>query len=238
MARYARYYNKIESIWDGKRYITVSVLPVEYRGSWAHAKGDDTAKAAEQQQENFNSQLMNIFQQQFGQQTQVLNYLKGKMQPMIDNPTGYDAATLAAMRTSATDTLSNNYQNAQKALQNQEYTSGGRDLPSGTSAQLNEALLNSEAADKSNAQNTITLNDANLKQQNYWNAVNVLNGTAAQFNPLGYASAATSGSGAVAGLSNAVTNSQNTGLTALLGGVAGGVFGAAGKAGGFSSLFS
>jgi len=75
--------------------------------------------------------------------------------------------------------------------------------------QQTAALLTAEAADKGNAQNTITLNDANLKNTNYWNAMNVLSGNvASQFNPLGYANSATSGSNAVAGLSQAYTQSQ------------------------------
>jgi len=186
-------------------------------------KGDSTAKAAEQQQAAFNSQLMTIFNQQFAKQSQLLTYLQGKLQPMINNPTGYAPDALAAMRTSATDTLSQQYQNAQAALNNQQLQkNGGSDLPSGAQEQLDAALLQSEATDKANAQNTITMNDANLKQSNYWNALNVLNGqTAQQYNPLGYASAATSGSEAVANLSQAYTTSQGPGIMGMIGSLAG-----------------
>ena len=237
-----RIYTKTVSMWDEsrQRYVTDEAESewYEYEGPVALCKGDDTAKAAEQQQMNFNSQLMAIFQQQFAKQSAVLDFLKGKLQPMIDKPTGYSPEALTTMRTSATDTLSDAYQNAQRALQNKEFTQGGRDLPSGINDQIDAALLTAEAKDKANAQNTITLNDENLKQSNYWNAMNVLSGNvASQFNPLGYAGAATSGSNAVAGLSQAVTNSQQTGLGALFGGLAGGVFGAAGQAGGFGKLF-
>lgn len=234
----ARYYTKIQYVWDGSGYTLVGISPVEYGGEFALCKGDDTAKAAEQQQASFNSQLMSIFNQQFSKQSAILDFLKGKLEPMIDNPTGYSPEALTAMRTSADETLSDQYQHAQQALQNKEFTQGSRDLPSGVNDELDEALLNAEAKDKSNAQNTITLNDENLKQSNYWNALNVLSGqVASQFNPLGYAGAATSGSNAVAGLSNAYTQSQGPGLASILGGVAGGVFGAAGEAGGFGKLF-
>ena len=231
----------VEMIWDEfrKEYIRTGVWPVWYNDDApvARLKGDSTAKAAEQQQAAFNAQLMSIFQQQFGRQSAIFDYLKGKMQPMIDNPTGYSPEALAAMRTSATDQLSNGYQNAQKALQTREFADGGRDLPSGVNAQLDSSLLTAEAADKSNAQNNITLANENLKQQNYWNALNVLNGVAVQENPLGYANSATAGSGAVANLSNAFTASQGPGWGSILGGVAGGVLGAAGQAGGFGALF-
>lgn len=191
--------------------------------SWKF-KGDATAQAAEQQQAAFDTQLMTTFQAQYGQQQKLLTYLQGKLQPMVDNPTGYSAPALAAMRTSATDSISGSYQNAQRALNNEQVSqNGGSDLPSGTSAQLDAALLNSEASDKSNAQDTITLNDENLKQSNYWNALNVLNGQATTaYNPLGYAGAATSGAGAVSGLSQAVTQSSQSQLLGALGGIAGG----------------
>lgn len=186
-------------------------------------KGDDTAKAAEQQQAAFNAQLMSIFTQQFDKQQALLGYLKGKLQPMINNPTGYSPKELAALRTGATDQLSVAYQNAQKALNNEELQkNGGSDLPSGTTAQLDAALLQQEAQDKANAQNTITMNDENLKQTNYWNALNVLNGqTAVQYNPLGYAQTATEGSNAVANLSTAYKQSQQSGLMGMLGSLAG-----------------
>jgi hypothetical protein len=231
-----------------------SVLEAEgydYDGEWALAKGDDTAKASEaaslqnqQTQMQFNQQLMAVFQKQFGQQTDVLNYIKGKMQPLIDNPTGASPEALAAMRTSATDQISNQYQSAQKALQRTQFANGSRDLPSGVNDQLNEALLQSEASDKAGAQNNITIQDENLKQANYWNAVNTLSGTAAQFNPQSYAGSATnaansasSAGDSVGNLSQAVTASNGPTVGAILGGLAGGAISAAGSAGGFKNLF-
>lgn len=215
----------------------ISRIGHEYNGPIALCKGDSTAKAAEQQQLQFDSQLMAIFQQQFGKQSQVFDYLKSKMQPMIEKPTGLSAEGLAAARTSATDQLSQEYQNAQRALNAKMASSGESTLPSGVGAQLNEVLLNAEAADKATAQNQITMQNEQLKQNNYWNAVNALNGVGAQFNPLGYANSATSGSGAVAGLSNAVTAANGPGIGQILGGAVGGVVSAAGTAGGFGKLF-
>lgn len=205
-------------------------------------KGDEVAEQQEQQTANFNSQLMQIFNKQYSSQQQVLTYLQGKLQPMIDNPTGYSPDALAAQRTSATDTLSAEYQNAQKALQNTEFSQGSRDLPSGVNDQLNEALLQGEASDKANAQNTITTNNAALEQSNYWNALSALNGQATTaYNPLGYAGAATSGANAVTGLSQAVTASQGPSIGSILGGIAGAGVGALGaglgKAGSFGALF-
>jgi hypothetical protein len=218
-------------------YIPVSEISFEYEGPLDLQKGDSTAKAAEKQQLAFNTQLMSIFSQQFGQQSKIFDYLKGKLQPMIDNPTGLSAEGLAAARTANTDQFSTAYQNAQRALNAKMAASGESQLPSGVGEQLNEALLNAEAADKATGQNQITMQNEQLKQQNYWNAVNGLTGQQAQLNPLGYASSATSGSGAVANLSQAVTASNGPTFGAILGGVAGGALQGAGAAGGFGKLF-
>lgn len=209
------YYSRIRYEYTDTGAMRVAFLRTRpYSGPWALCKGDDTAKAAEQQQANFNNQLMSIFQQQYSKQSEVLDFLKGKLQPMIDNPTGYSDQSLAAMRTSATDNLSSEYQNAQKTLQNNlNQRNGGSDLPSGTEDQLQAALLNNEATDKANAQNTITLNNENLKNSNLWNAMNVLSGNvASQFNPLGYASAASTGGNTVANLSQANTAASGSGF--------------------------
>jgi hypothetical protein len=224
-------------VFDMETGALISRDGFEYVGAVELCKGDSTAKAAEQQQASFDSQLMAAFQQQFGKQSAVTSYLTSKLQPMIDNPTGVSAADLAAARTSSDDQFSSAYQNAQKALNAKMATSGDSQLPSGVGAQLNSALLQAEAADKATGQNTITMQNEQLKQQNYWNAVNGLNGVATTENPLGYANSATSGSGAVANLSQAVTASSGPTFGSIIGGLAGGALSAAGNAGGFSSLF-
>lgn len=219
------------------QYIPVSEVSFNYDGPIALCKGDSTAKKAEQQQAAFNTQLMSVFQQQFATQKNTLDYLKAKMQPMIDNPTGLSAEGLAAARTANTDQYSAAYQNAQQALNRKMVTAGESELPSGVGAQLNAALFNAEAADKATGQNQITMQNEQLKQQNYWNAVNALSGVATQNNPLGYANSATAGSGAVANLSQAVTAANGPGWGSIVGGIAGGALQGAGQAGGFSKLF-
>jgi hypothetical protein len=203
----------------------------EYTGPVALFKGDSTAKDAEVQQNQFDSQLMNIFQQQYATQKSQLDYLTSKMQPMINNPTGYSDSDLTAMRTSATDTDSAAYQNAQKSLNATMAANGDTAaLPSGVSGQLDAALTNQEAAQKSSDQNAITVQNANLKQSNYWNAINTLNGVSASQNPLGYASSATSGTNAVASVGNTVNAANQSQLLGALGGVASGVGSALGGA--------
>lgn len=185
-------------------------------------KGDPLAKQSEQlslqnqaQQMQFNTQLMQIFNKQYEQQQDVLNYLKAKAEPMIEHPTGYSDEALAGMRTSASDTIARNTQAAQQAGQAQRFALGSRDLPSGVDDQINAAINDSSAAQQSSAQNQITQANEDLKQKNYWNAMGVLGGTGAAFNPQSYASEATgagnaaSGAGnTTAGLANAYMNSK------------------------------
>ena len=212
-------------------YVSVTSVRVPYFGDWTLCKGDPLAQQAEQSQVNFNNQLMQVFSQQYATQSNTLNYLKGKMQPIIDaGDTGYDPATLTAMRTSASDTNSQQFQNAQQALQNRiSAGSGGSKLVgvSGAATQDISQLMAAGAETEAGSQNQITTNNANLKQQNYWNAINVLNGNAAQNNPLGYASSANQGGDAAANLSQANTASQQSGLLGALGGIVGGLGGAA-----------
>jgi len=194
-------------------------------------KGDNTLKQSEQQQAQLNQQLSQAFTTQFGKQSQILSYLQGKLQPMIDNPTGFSPEALTALRTSASDTNSQQFNNAQTALNDQLAARGGAGaLPSGVDAQLRAQLAQGGAQQEASTQNQITLNDEQLKQQNYWNAINALSGNASQLNPLGYSGGATAGAGAVAGLGQAYKASQASPLLGALGGIAGGVLsGAASK---------
>ena len=137
---------------------------------------------------------------------------QGRLKPMINNPTGYSPAALAAMRAQATDTIAMNFQHAQQALGEHEAQTGGNNLPSGVNAQLDADLYAQEAEQQAGAANNITLQNENLKQQNYWAAINALSGNAAQVNPLGYAQSANQGGDAAASLSEANTRANNSGF--------------------------
>jgi hypothetical protein len=197
----------------------------EYEGAVAFCKGDKIAKKAEQQQLDFQTQLSKIFTQQYGDQKAQLDYLNGQLKPLVENPTGFTPAQLAAQRTSASDTDTATFQQAQDALNNQtSQASGGSKLVgvAGANVQAKAELLNAAAQKSASDQNAITTQDALLAQQNKWNAVNVLSGNAAQMNPLGYASATTGAGSSVAGLSQAYTQSNQSQILGALGGIAGG----------------
>lgn len=183
-------------------------------------KGDPTAQAAEASQASFDNTLQGIFEQQYGKQSAITDYLTQQMEPLIsEGGQGYSPQDLAAMRTSATDTLSNQFQGAERAANATE----SRGLPSGVNAQIGGALTGEEAQQQSAAQLGITQQNEALKQQNYWNSINVLSGQAATLNPLGYATSATGGSNSVAGLSQAETQAAGPTFGAVLGSLFGGI---------------
>lgn len=210
---------------------------VWWDGTVELCKGDQTVSAAETAQANFTNTLQQIFSTQYATQQAQLQFLQNTLQPQIANPQGYTPAQLTAMRTGATDTIAQQTANAQQAVQATEAARGGNGLPSGVSAQIDAQLKEGQAQQTSAAQNTITTQNAQLQQQNYWNAISALSGTAAQENPLGYSGAATSGANSVGNLGQVEYNTQQSGVLGALTGLAGSVAGAAGRAGGFGALF-
>jgi hypothetical protein len=193
------------------------------------SSGDSTAKSAESTSAAFQDTLTKAFQTQFGQNQDLYNFLSGTLKSQVSNPQGYGDTTLAAMRTGATDTIASQYQNAQKVLQNRQFINGGEALPSGVNAMQTGALAQGQASDTAKTQNDITTADANLKQQNYWNAVSALNGVNQGNNANGTANTANGAGSTTANLSSAVTSSQAAAMSpfnALIG-AAGGVASAA-----------
>jgi hypothetical protein len=248
------YYEKIElQLTDNiGEYIVISEIKVPWEGPWALCGGggtpDPEAQAEEAETVTFDQSLMNIFQQQYATQQKQLSYLQGKMEPIINaGGQGYTPDQLASMRTAATDVNSEQFQGAQQALNNTiAANSGGSKLTgvAGSTIQANAELNAAEAQTQAQAQETITSQNAQLQQSNYWNAINALNGVAAQENPLGYASASNQAGSTVADLTNANANyikSTQSPLMGALGGIiggsVGGLFQGAGQAGGFGALF-
>jgi hypothetical protein len=182
-----------------------------------------------QQQLQFNTQMMALFQKQFASQQNVLNYLQSITKPIVAQSLkgqGMSTPALNAMRTSATDTLSSQFQSAQQALNATEagQMGGTNVLPSGTRAQLNAALLASEAQSKAGAQNQITQYNQDLANSNLWKSLNVISGVGNTTDPLGYAGAfnqggatIAQGSGAQSQLQNAITQANNSSFFGTLG---------------------
>jgi hypothetical protein len=202
----------------------------EYDGVVDICKGDSTAQGEEQSQANFSQQLQQAFQTNNAAQQNQLNFLNTKMQAAINNPQGYNAQTLASMRAQANDQVSAEDQNVQRSVNASEATKGGAAaLPSGAGAQINAAIASQAAQAGNNAQQTITEQNANLQNQNMWNAVKGEEGVAGMEDPEAMAGADNSAANSVAGLSQAVTASSGPTFGSILGGVVGAGLGAAGN---------
>lgn len=192
-------------------------------------KGDSAIKNQENQQAGFNTQLQNVFTQQFGAQSGILNFLQGKLTNQINNPTGFSPAQMAALNTNNTENSAKSFANAQAATQNAEAARGGSALPSGVSAQLAAGNANAAAASNAQGANAIQLANASQQQNNYWNAVQGLSGVANQENPTGFAGLFNQGSSNVGNLGVDYNQTQQSQLESTLGGALGGVAGAVGQ---------
>lgn len=199
-----------------KRFLLAAYYITKW-GGVSGGKGDQTAKSAEASSATFATTLQNAFKTQFGAQSAVLDFLNSKLTAAVDNPQGMSPQALAAARTQATQQTSGDYAKAEQAVNGQIAARGGSTLPSGVDAQIHGSLAAAGANEESNAQNNITLQNEQLRQQNYWNAVSGLNGVANEYNPNGFAGGANSATGNVAGLSTAFQQSKQNGFLSTLG---------------------
>lgn len=193
-------------------------------------KGDKTAEDTEKSQGTFTNLLQQTFATNNAQQQSQLAFLNNKLTSAINNPQGYSPETLASMRAQANDAVAAENQNVQRAVNAKQATQGGADaLPSGVNAQVNAAVAAEAAQAGNRAQQDITIQDANLKNDNLWNAVKSEEGVASLEDPTGFAGAETGSAGQVGELSKAVTSAKGPGWGSILGGVVGAGLGAAGS---------
>jgi hypothetical protein len=192
------------------------------------AKGDQTAQGTESSESGFSNTLQQIFNANNASQQNQLNFLNQKMQTAISNPNGYSPSTLASMRAQANDQVAANTQNEERAANNMA-DRGGAGLPSGVAAQNDAAIAENAEQQGRNAQQNITEANANLQNENEWNAVKADEGVAGMENPEGDASGANQAGSTVGALSQAVTSSSGPTAGSILGGVVGAGLGAAGN---------
>jgi hypothetical protein len=193
----------------GGKFEIVSSTVRDYNGPLALCGGgDSTVKGTEQSQQQFTTTLQNAFKQQFGANTGILNFLTGKLTAAVNNPQGFDAKTLASLNTNAVQQTATDYANASKATGAQIAARGGSTLPSGVNAQIQGQLAQAGANEETGQLGQIQLANEQQKQSNYWKAVDQLGGVANQESPAQYGSLANGGAGAVAGLSQAYSASE------------------------------
>lgn len=202
-----------------------------YMAEWpiiSGGKGDQTVKAGEQAQGGFNTTLMNAFTTQFGKTSSIFSDITSRMQNNLANPQGFGAPGLTALRTGATENAAKATANAQQATNLGIAAKGGSALPSGVNAQLTAQNNVAGAALDANSQNQISIEDQQLKNENYWKSAVELNTVAGMENPTGYAGAANQGGDTLANESGAFNASNQSQLLGALGGAVGGIAGAVG----------
>jgi hypothetical protein len=116
---------------------------------------------------------------------------------------GFTSAQQAALRTGAMDTTSQQF-GAAKADAGAAAARYGGDVASGVTGQIEGSLAGQEAETESGEQNKITEANAELQQSNYWKGIQGLSNVASEYNPTGYAGAATSAENATTNAANAV----------------------------------
>lgn len=232
-------YTRIEMQWDAslQQYVTVSEDSFDCpENGLALCKGASSSEnSINQQQQQFQNTLQSDYGQQFANQSNILSSLTNSLSPTVaagPNQFGYSTAQTNALNSTAIQGTAQAYNNAQKALQNQQAAQGGGNmqLPSGVASQ-NNATLASQGANQESSQ-LLGIQNAGYQQgnANYNNAVSALGGVSSQYNPTGYASATTgAGSAAFGGAStiqqqNAASSPWST-IGGLLGGAAGSFLG-------------
>lgn len=188
-------------------------------------KGDSDIKQQEQNQQAFNSQLANAFSTQFGAQSQILNFLNGKLTNQVNNPQGFTPQQMAALNTNNTEGAATNFKNSQQATQAIEAARGGSALPSGVDAQLTAQNATAAAAQQAQGSNQIQLANAATQEQNYWNSISALNNVAQGENATGFGALYNSGSSNVGTLGQQYNATQQSQLESTIGSVLSGAAG-------------
>ncbi len=184
-------------------------------------------KQAYDEQNAFYQQLSQQYSQMFGQQQQALNALHANLAPILNagpNQQAYSDAQLASLNTQANSQVANNYNKATQAVQNK--FAGDVFVPQGAQQQLQGQIASSAAQQLSGEQQNIIQSGYAQGNANYWNAENALNGQAAMLNPTGYANSANGAGQEVGTTANEITQANHSWMN-LVGGVLGGVAGAA-----------
>jgi hypothetical protein len=208
--------------------------------------GDTTAKQTEQAQAAFTTTLTGAFKTAFANNQAILDKLTATLTDAINNPQGFSPKTLALMKTNASDTVTAQTQNAEKAANAYLASRGGPTLGSGVAAQIQGGIAAAGATETAKELSGIDIQSGLLQNENYWRGISGLTNVANAENPTGLANAETGSANATADLSRAYLASQQADWSntfGIINGIAGlgmatvgglktaGVFGGA-KAGG------
>ena len=171
---------------------------------------NSTEIANQQASEAMTQTLQQDYAQTFSQNQKILGNLTTTLNNAIAKPQGFTSQQMAGLRTGATDTTTQQYNNAKVAAGASAARYGG-DVASGVTGQIMGQVDAAEAGQQAHEQNTITQEDASLKQDNYWKGIQSLNGVAAAYNPNGYASNSIGSTNATTSASQEIQSEENAG---------------------------
>lgn len=186
-------------------------------------------KDLEAQQANFYKTLQASYSTAFGASTAILDTLTKSFQPILAAGIGQEGFTpeeKQARLTQATEGTAADYRKAGEAMNENIAAAGGGNefLPFGGATQAREELAASGAAEQASAENQIEQENFATGRENYLTAAQILGGVANQYNPAGFASAATGAGSAAGQTADSIANAGNAWMGAL-GGLTGSVVG-------------
>ncbi len=233
-------YTRLEFLWDTSAQKYVRVCEESYELPDASpvallkgASGQQTSLANSQQA--FYDTMTKDYSQQFANQTAVLNAVNASVQPVIaagPNQYGFSPAETNVLNSQAIQGTAQQYNQAQKALQQRQAAEGGgtQFLPSGVNEQQ-KAELAATGANQTSSE-LLGIQQAGYTQgaNQYQSAVQQAEGAAGIYNPTGYSGAATGAGNAAANEANTVAQENNAAspwpmIGGILGGVAGSIAG-------------
>jgi hypothetical protein len=212
------------------KYVLVSEEGYDWNGEISLCKGASSEQSnLAKSQAEFYDTLTKDFGTQFAEQGNILSKLTASLSPTLlagPNQFGFNAAEVNALNSSAIQNTGQQYQNAQKALQEGQAAQGGGNvyLPSGANQQQAAQLASSAANQTSNQLLGVQQAGYQTGLNNYNNAVSALTGVSSQYNPNAYAGSANSAGSSAFGSATEV-NKENQAASPwnVVGGILGGV---------------
>lgn len=200
-----------------------------YIRTWDGVSGgcgaSDSQKEIEASQSAFYNEMTQEYGTVFGENQAILSALTKSFQPILNagiNQEGFSKPELTNLQGQATTGTGQEYSKAADALAKAQGASGGGTtyIPSGADRQQQLQLATSAAQTESGIQSNILAEDYATGRQNYMEAANVLGGVAGQYNPAGFANAATGAGSAAATTANQISQASNSWMS-LVGGALG-----------------
>jgi len=209
-------------VMDIESGIVLARITEDYDGPWALCKESDAQKQAQQQQNDFNKQLLDIYKVQFGESQAILKVLTPQLEAMAANPQGFGVDEYHALQAKIVNDVGAQFSNVAKQNALEFATTNEAGLPSGVKESVDASTR--AAAANAAATNFTNLDIANeqLKTQQQEFALSNLGSEAGLVGSENTATGAQAGSGLQSQFQNATTVfNQGSVWKNILGGVVG-----------------